>query len=89
MIIIAIAWLYVALMLSIGASSLIGAVLTFVGWGPLPLAIVWYIFGRKRHKQQSPDNSQLSSLAPDQAGHASSDTITAVREESPSVANRA
>ncbi len=55
MIIIAIAWLYVALMLAIGASSLIGALLTFIGWGPLPLAIFWYIFGRKRRKQQSPD----------------------------------
>jgi hypothetical protein len=76
MIVIAIAWLYVALMLAIGASSLIGALLTFIGWGPLPLAIFWYIFGRKRHKK----HSDLS-LTPDQAGHAAGDTIAPVREE--------
>jgi hypothetical protein len=56
MIIIAIAWLYVALMLSIGANSLIGAVIGFLAWGPLPLAIVWYIFGRKRNRPQAPDD---------------------------------
>ncbi|MDB5815007.1 MAG: hypothetical protein JWM03_763 [Rhodocyclales bacterium] len=50
MIIIAIAWLYVALMLAVGANSLVGAVFGFVAWGPLPLAIFWYIFGRKRRK---------------------------------------
>ncbi|MEC5387060.1 hypothetical protein VVD49_15130 [Uliginosibacterium sp. H3] len=55
MIIIAIAWLYVALMLSLGATSIIGGLLTFVAWGPLPLAIFWYIFGRKRRKQESPE----------------------------------
>lgn len=53
MIIIAIAWLYVALMLAIGANSLIGAVLGFLAWGPLPLAIFWYVFGRKRRKPPS------------------------------------
>jgi hypothetical protein len=55
MFIIAIAWLYVALMLAIGASSLIGAIFSFLAWGPLPLTIFWYLFGRKRRKPQSPD----------------------------------
>ena len=52
MIIIAIAWLYVALMLSIGAHSLIGGLFSFIAWGPFPLAIFWYIFGRKRNKSK-------------------------------------
>jgi hypothetical protein len=52
--IIAIAWLYVALMLSLGATSLVGAFFSFVGWGPLPLAIFWYLFGRKRRKPRPP-----------------------------------
>ena len=78
MIIIAIAWLYVALMLSIGAESLIGALFSFVGWGPLPLAIFWYIFGRKRRKRQP----AAPSLAPDQTGHAPGDAIPSIREES-------
>jgi len=56
MIIIAIAWLYVALMLSIGADSLVGAILGFLAWGPLPLGIFWYLFGRKRRKAQAQDN---------------------------------
>jgi hypothetical protein len=61
MIIIAIAWLYVALMLSIGAGSVIAAVLDFLAWGPLPLSIFWYIFGRKprrlRRKPEEPPNT--------------------------------
>lgn len=55
MIIITIAWLYVALMLSLGANSLIGGLLSFLAWGPLPLAIFWYIFGRKRQKSKPAD----------------------------------
>ena len=50
MLIIAIAWLYVALMLSLGANSLVGACLTFLGWGVLPLSLFWYLFGRKQRK---------------------------------------
>ncbi len=53
MIIIAIAWLYVALMLSIGADSLVGAIFGFLAWGPLPLGIFWYIFGRKSRRSKS------------------------------------
>lgn len=48
--IITIAWLYVALMIAVGSTSLIGGLLRFLAWGPVPLTIIWYLFGRKPRK---------------------------------------
>lgn len=56
MLIIAIAWLYVALMLSLGASSVIAGIFGFLAWGPLPLGLFWYLFGRKRRKTEPPQS---------------------------------
>ncbi len=48
--IISLAWLFVAAMIAIGQHSAVAAVLSFLGWGPLPLALFWYLFGRRRRK---------------------------------------
>lgn len=48
--IIAIGWLFVALMIAAGQASALAAVLSFLGWGPLPLALFWYLFGRRRRR---------------------------------------
>ncbi len=55
---IAIAWIYVALMLSLGSESLIAGVLGFIAWGPLPLSIIWYIFVRRRPTTAAPESTQ-------------------------------
>jgi hypothetical protein len=55
---IAIAWIYVALMLSLGSESLIAGVLGFIAWGPLPLSMIWYIFVRRRPGAAAQEASQ-------------------------------
>ncbi len=48
--IIAIGWLFVALMIAVGQASALAAILSFLGWGPLPLALFWYLFGRRKRR---------------------------------------
>ena len=53
MYIVAIAWLYVALMVAINEKSMPGALLTFTFYGLLPCALLLWIIGtpqRKRNK---------------------------------------
>ena len=89
MYLVVIAWIYVVLMMSLteafsSQGSVLGAVMTFVLYGVLPLSIVVYILGtpaRKRALQQK------DSAAPDARGHAAAaaeaDSVTPVREEDP------
>ena len=46
--IVAIAWLYVTLLMAATEPSFVGGVLTFLAYGAGPLAIFLYIFGRRR-----------------------------------------
>jgi hypothetical protein len=51
---IAIAWLYVALMMSITETSVIAGIMTFVFYGVAPLSVVLYIVDaprRRKHRQ--------------------------------------
>ncbi|MEN3109679.1 hypothetical protein ACFONG_13960 [Uliginosibacterium paludis] len=45
MYIIAIAWLFTASLLSIGQSSVVAGVLTFLFWGLLPLCLLLWLIG--------------------------------------------
>ena len=65
MYLIAIAWLYVALLAAISDTTAVGGVLTFVFFGIAPLALFMWLFGtparrrRQRAKETEPggDNS--------------------------------
>jgi hypothetical protein len=46
--IVAIAWLYVTLLMAATEPSVVGGVLTFLAYGAGPLAIFLYLFGRRR-----------------------------------------
>jgi len=46
--IVAIAWLYVTLLMAATEPSFVGGVLTFLAYGAGPLAIFLYVFGRRR-----------------------------------------
>ena len=48
MYIVAIAWLYVTLLMAATEPSFVGGVLTFLAYGAGPLAIFLYVFGRRR-----------------------------------------
>ena len=56
MYIVAIAWIYVVFMMSITEESVVAAVMTFLLYGVLPLAINLYLMGtpkRNRERQQA------------------------------------
>jgi Mg2+/citrate symporter len=71
MYLVAIAWLYVAMMLSIGARSVTTGVLTFLFAGVLPCALILWMFGSPRRRrirkeqeaQQSADESDAEATS--------------------------
>jgi hypothetical protein len=55
MYIVAIAWLYVALMMSVAEATntngtLLGAIVTFILYGILPTALIFYIMGAPKRR---------------------------------------
>lgn len=102
MYIVPIAWIYVALMMSVAEATnsngtVLGALVTFVLYGLLPVGLVLYIMGtpgrkrllRARAAQERADWEARTSTAaqaglvdaPDAGGHATADAIAPVRKE--------
>jgi hypothetical protein len=54
MYIIAIAWIYVVLMMSVTETSIVAGVMTFLLYGALPVGILYYLAGsgRRRRRRQ-------------------------------------
>lgn len=50
MYIVAIAWLYVTILMAATEPSLVGGLLTFLFYGLAPLALCLYLFGRRRSR---------------------------------------
>lgn len=87
MYLVVIAWIYVVLMMSLteafsSQGSVLGAIVTFVLYGVLPLSIVVYILGTPARKRAL---KQAESAAPDAGGHAPGGaepgSVAPVREE--------
>jgi len=89
---VAIAWMYVVLMMALAEAispqgSVLGAVITFVLYGVLPLSIVLYIMGtpgRRRARREAEKQAaceERSEMDPDSGGHAAGDAVAAKREE--------
>ncbi len=62
MYLVAIAWIYVVLMMSVAEvmhpdGTLLGAIVTFVLYGVLPLSIVLYIMGARLRRKRAVDPS--------------------------------
>lgn len=95
MYILAIGWLYVVLMAALAEAtnpngSILGAIVTFVCYGLMPVGLLIYILGRpdrKRRREQQPTASAAhpASAAPDAGGHATGaaepGSIAPVRKE--------
>ena len=95
MYLIAIAWMYVVLMMAVAEATnsngtILGALFTFALYGLLPLGIVLYIFGtpgRKRARRAAEaeadaDAAKKASVsAPNHGDHAPSDAVAPVRKE--------
>lgn len=86
---IAIGWMYVVLLMTVAEAtapngSVLGAALTFVFYGVLPLAILLYILAtpsRRRALRAREAAEVASALDPDRSGHAAGDAVAAKREE--------
>lgn len=89
MIIVAIGWLYVALMMAVAEATsttgtLLGAFFTFVLYGVVPVALVIYLGGRpaRRRARQAREAAAAASGTPDGGGEAPADAAVApVRKE--------
>ncbi len=93
MYLVAIAWLYVAIMMSLAEAfssngSVLGAIFTFLLYGALPIGLVMYILGtpgRKRRlaerEAQALADSNPAPSQPDAGGLAAADPVAPVRKE--------
>lgn len=93
MYLVAIAWMYVVLMMAVAEAispqgSVLGAIFTFLLYGLLPLAIVLYILGTPgrrralRAAELAADAAQNpASATPDGSSHAAGDPVAAERKE--------
>ncbi len=91
MYLVAIAWIYVVLMMAVAEAvssqgTVLGAIITFLLYGLLPLGLVLYIMGtpgRKKLRQQAEADAAAApaSGAPDGGSHAASDAVTPVGKE--------
>lgn len=90
MYIVPIAWLYVALMMSVAEATnsngtLLGAFITFVLYGALPIMLMLYFMGtpaRKRRIRAEEEAARQAALhQPDAGSLASTDPVAPVRKE--------
>lgn len=90
MYLVAIGWLYVAVMMAVveanaSNGTLLGAVFTFLLYGLGPAALVTYVLAtpmRRRARKAAEAAAESSSSAqPDQRGHAPADALAAERKE--------
>jgi hypothetical protein len=84
---VATAWIYVVLMMALVEAlspngTVLGAVITFVLYGVLPLSIVLYVMAtpqRRRARLRQRDNAEVVSVPdPDGRAQASGDAITTI-----------
>ena len=93
MYIVAIAWMYVVLMMSVAEAfsptgTGLGAVITFVLYGLAPLSVVMYLLGtparkaaRLRDEAGQPAAATQMSTSPDGGRHATGEAVAPEREE--------
>jgi len=90
MVLVAIAWIYVVLMVAVveatsAQGTVLGALVTLMLYGVLPLGIVAYLFlspARKRTRRSAEAASVAAvGLDPDESGHAAGDAVAPERKE--------
>lgn len=87
MILVAIGWMYVVLMMAAAEASspngtLLGALVTLVLYGVLPLSIVLYVMGSPARRRARRAAEELAASGePDGGGHAAGDAVAPERKE--------
>jgi membrane protein implicated in regulation of membrane protease activity len=86
--VVAIGWMYVVLMMTVAEAlapngSVLGAAITLVFYGLLPLSIVLYLMATpaRRKALRAKEAAASSALQPDGGGHAPGDAVAPKREE--------
>jgi len=92
---VAIGWLYVALMMAVAEATsttgtVLGAFFTFVLYGAAPVSLVLYLMGtpgrkraiKAREAAELEQRAAAASAAPDAGGEAAADAVTPVRKKS-------
>jgi uncharacterized membrane protein len=87
---VALAWMYVVLMMALAEAlsprgTVLGAVITFLLYGVLPLSIVLYVMGapmrRRARRRAEAAQAQASAAQPDGSGQTPGEAVAAVRKE--------
>ena len=89
MLMVAVAWVYVVLMMAVAEATspngtLLGAAFTVLLYGVLPLAIAMYLIGtpsRRARRRAAEAAAAPLALDPDGGGHPAGDAVAPVREE--------
>jgi Ca2+/H+ antiporter len=92
MYLVLIAWLYVAVMMAVAEAtsqvgSLMGALITFLLYGALPITLVAYIMAtparmrRRKAQEAAQQQAAVLSTAPNASRESASDPIASVRKE--------
>jgi hypothetical protein len=94
MYLIAIGWLYVALMMAVAEATsttggIVGAFFTFVLYGALPVSLLMYVMAtparkralKAREAAELAQGAQARSNPPDAGGEAAADAVAPVRKE--------
>ncbi len=89
MYLMAIAWIYVVLLMALAegfsdGGSWLGATITFLLYGALPLGIALYLFAapaRRGARRRAAMSAAIAAANPDGGGHTAGDAIAAEREE--------
>ena len=95
MYIVPIAWLYVSLMMAVAEATntngtVLGAIVTFVLYGLLPIGLILYFMGSKGRRRaiKAREAAELAKAAeaaashqPDTSSHATANAIASVRKE--------
>ncbi len=87
MLMVAVAWVYVVLMMAVAEATspngtLLGAVFTVLLYGVLPLSIAMYLIGTpaRRARRRAVDAAHPLAPDPDRSGHPSGDAVAPIRE---------
>lgn len=88
MYLVAIAWMYVVLMMTVAEATspngtVLGAFFTFLLYGALPLSLVLYVMGTpaRRRARREAEASAAAAGDPDGRGHAAGDAVPPERKE--------
>lgn len=86
LLLVAVAWMYVVVMVALvealsPGGSWLGAVVTLLFWGALPLGIVLYLMSAPARRRLRKAREQASAAAGDGRQHAAGDPVAPVREE--------